>query len=467
MAAIDRSAARTVPVSVLMEYAGRAVARAVRRFLPPGRVLVLCGPGNNGGDGYVAARHLAAAGWPVAVAGLAAPQREAAQAAAAWDGPVVPFDTAEVARADIVIDAVFGAGLSRPVAGHVAEVLRAARRVVAVDTPSGVDGATGAIVGYAPAAALTVTFVRLKPGHLLQPGAGLMGRLVCADIGVPARVFEDVAVKTWRNDPALWDVPAQTAVSHKYSRGVVSICGGATMPGAARLSAAAARASGAGLVRIAALGGSDLYRLGAPGLVVDDPPLDALLSDERRKVWICGPGLTEAEVDTCLPALLGAGKAVLADAGAFAVAAGQPDRLRGAAVLTPHAGEFRRVFGDPGADRLAAARAAADRTGAVVVLKGSDTIVAAPDGRAAVNVHASPALATAGSGDTLTGVIGALLASGMPPWDAAAAGVWMHGEAGLRAGAWIVAEDLDRTLGDARRAASRDIAPTPCPAEGW
>jgi len=467
MARIDGIAGRTTPIAQLMEHAGRAVARSVMRHAAPCRVLVLCGPGNNGGDGYRAAAYLAAQGWPVSVAAPAPPSGEAAQAAADWRGPVVDFAPQEAERADLVIDALFGAGLSRPIDTQVESVLNAARRLVAVDIPSGVDGATGAVRRYAPQAWLTVTFFRLKPGHLLEPGRGLCGVLECADIGIAPDVLDEVPVQTWRNAPGLWSIPAQSAASHKYSRGVVTVCGGAAMPGAARLAAAAARASGAGLVRIAALSGGEMYRLGAPGLIVDDPPLPALMEDERRKVWVCGPGLTEAEVRTCLRPLIDAGRRVLADAGAFSLAAGDPSVLLGAAVITPHAGEFARVFGQPGDDRPAAARRAAAQTGAVVVLKGSDTIIAAPDGRVAINDHATPALATAGSGDTLTGVIAALLAADMPAWEAACAGVWMHGDAGIRAGAWILAEDLDRHLGTAREAAAGACAPAGAAGAGF
>ncbi|GBQ29050.1 NAD(P)H-hydrate dehydratase [Gluconacetobacter azotocaptans] len=456
MALIDAAASRVVPVRDLMEHAGRAVARAVRRHVAPCRVLVLCGPGNNGGDGYVAARRLAEAGWPVAVAALAPPRPDgdAAHAASLWRGPVVPFGAAEAARADLVIDAVFGAGLSRDIDDDLARVLAAARRIVAVDMPSGIDGATGAVRGYAPHAEMTVTFVRAKPGHLLLPGRDMLGRLVVADIGMPDSVWDAVAVRTWQNEPGLWQVPQDPVDSHKYTRGVVSICGGASMPGAARLAAAGARAAGAGLVRLAAGEVADLYRLGDPGLVVDGQALEDLLSDQRRAVWVCGPGLTVDEVGHALPLLLGAGRRVLVDAGAFLMAAGRPELLRGAAVITPHAGEFARVFGAPGADRLAAARAAAARIDGVVVLKGPDTVIAAPDGRAAINRHASTALATAGSGDTLTGVIATMLAAGMEAWQAACAGVWLHGEAGMRAGPWPVAEQFDRHLGAARERAA-------------
>lgn len=457
MGRVDQLASASVPVSTLMDNAGRAVARAVRRYMRPCRVLVLCGPGNNGGDGFVAARYLAEAGWSVAVAEMAAPHAgsAAAEASARFEGIRVPFALAEVERADLVIDAVFGAGLSRDVTGLPADLLQAARKIVAVDIPSGIDGATGQVRGSAPHAAMTVTFCRFKPGHLLYPGRSFMGRLVLADIGMPQAALEHVSPRAWQNTPGLWCLPEPGPESHKYTRGVVSLCAGQSMPGAARLCAGGARAAGAGLMRIAAGQDAPAYRLGAPGLVIDEGPLASLLADKRRAVWVCGPGLTEDEVQQTLPALLEAQKCVLADAGALSAAAGHPEKLRGVSVITPHIGEFTKLFGAPGANPPGSVRKAATQINAVVVLKGASTLIAAPDGRLAINDHASPALGTAGSGDTLSGVIAALLAAGMQAWDAACAGVWLHGEAGIQAGAWPIAEDLDRYLGPAREKATR------------
>ncbi len=405
---------------------------------------MLAGPGNNGGDGYVAARLLREDGWPVTLAALSPPRAgsDAADAAACWHGTSSPFTPAEAARAELVIDAVFGAGLARDVGGIVAETLRAARRVVAVDVPSGLDGATGAVRGYAPQAALTVTFFRLKPGHVLLPGRELCGETVLADIGLPSAVLRQVRPETRVNLPELWHVPKPGPQSHKYSRGHVTVVAGATMTGAARLAADAARRGGAGLVTIAASGRGDVYRAGSPGVLVSDAPLTDLLADKRRHVWVCGPGLGPEAARAALPVLLAAGRCVVADADVFSAFAGNPDALRGAAVLTPHAGEFARAFGDPGVDRVAAARAAAARTGSVVLLKGADTIVAAPDGRVAINVSAPPWLATAGSGDVLSGLIAGLLAQGMAAWDAAAAGAFVHGRAAVHAGPGLVVEDL-------------------------
>jgi hydroxyethylthiazole kinase-like uncharacterized protein yjeF len=433
-----------MPGPTLMAHAGRAVARAVRARFRPCRTLVLAGPGNNGGDGYVAARLLAQDGWPVGVAALAPPRAgsDAAGAALRWREPTMPFTPAEAARAELVVDAVFGAGLVRDVDGLVADTLRTARRVVAVDVPSGVDGATGAVRGYAPHAELTVTFFRLKPGHLLLPGRDRCGALELADIGLPAGVLEQVQPRGFANLPELWSLPRPRDDGHKYSRGHVTVIGGALMTGAARLAAEAARHAGAGLVTIAATERGDVYRAGPPGLLVSEAPLEALLADSRRNVWVCGPGLGPQAARATLPRLLEAKRRVVADADALTAFAGAPDALRGAAVLTPHSGEFSRVFGDPGVDRVAAARTAAVRTGAVVLLKGPDTIIAAPDGRAAINASAPPWLATAGSGDVLAGLIAGLLAQGMPDWQAACAGAFLHGRAALRAGSTMIVEDL-------------------------
>lgn len=448
MGQADRLAAASLPSYTLMQNAGRAVARAAVRHFETSRTLVLCGPGNNGGDGYVVARLLAQRGWPVTVAALAAPRAgtDAARAAAEWTGPVQEFDPVDTARAELVIDAVFGAGLARPVEGPAALSLNAARRVLAIDMPSGVDGATGAILGMAPQAELTVSFFRRKPGHLLLPGRDRLGRLEIADIGLPPAVLDRIDARTWHNLPPLWPRHPLGASDHKYTRGVVSICAGAAMGGAARLAAAGARGAGAGLVRIAAGQGACLYRDGPPGLIVDEAPLRSLLADLRRRVWVCGPGLDQAEVQATLPALLRAGRVVVADAGALSQAAGAPERLAGVAVITPHAGEFAGLFGDPGRDRLGAARDAARRIGAVVVLKGSDSVIAAPDGRAAINDNAPPWLGTAGAGDVLSGIVAALLAGGMAAFEAACAAVWLHGEAANLAGEGLLAEDLPPQL---------------------
>lgn len=459
MARADQAAlAAGIATETLMEAAGRAVARAIRARFRPGRTLVLAGPGNNGGDGYVAARYLEQAGWPVSVAALAPPNPGSAAAAASarWRGPMVPFTEAEAARAGLVVDALFGAGVTRPLAPEVTKVLRAAAApIVAVDVASGLDGATGQMLGYAPQAALTVSFFRLKPGHLLLPGRALCGETVLADIGLPEAVLEDIAPRCWRNHPALWSLPSLDLSAHKYTRGHLTILAGAAMPGAARLAALAARRLGAGLVTLHAetLELAAMLRAAAPGQLVSDATLDALLSDARRKVWVAGPGLLPHEATrVAIRSIIDSGKTLVADAGALTAAADHPELLRGAAVITPHAGEFTRLFGAPGVDRLGAARAAAARLGTVVVLKGPDSIIAAPDGRVIINDNAPPSLASAGTGDILAGAIAALLAQGMAPFEAAAAGVWLHGAGAANAPAGLIAEDLPALLAEARQA---------------
>jgi hydroxyethylthiazole kinase-like uncharacterized protein yjeF len=443
-------AASSVPVSVLMEAAGRAVARAAMSRFRPCRTLVLAGPGNNGGDGYVAARLLQQAGWPVAVAVMAParPGGPAAEAAARWRGPVLPFSPGEAARAGLVIDALLGAAPSRPLSAEALAVLRAAGGpILAVDVPSGLDGANGQPLGEVLPAALTVTFARLKPGHLLLPGRTLCGALALAEIGLPSAALDAALAgegeRSFRNAPGLWRLPRPGAESHKYKRGHVVVAGGA-MPGAARLAAAAARRAGAGLVTLAAASeaAAAAFRAGEPGAIVAGPPVAPLLEDARHSVWVIGPGLPPSEATRGLLAgALAAGRSVVADAGALGACAGEPEALRGAAIVTPHAGEFARLFGEAGPDRLAAARAASRRTGTVVVLKGPDTVVAAPDGRAAINHNAPPSLATAGTGDVLAGIAGGLLAQGMPHFEAACAAVWLQGEA-APPGPGTIAEDV-------------------------
>jgi hydroxyethylthiazole kinase-like uncharacterized protein yjeF len=433
----------------LMANAGRAVARTVAGRFRPCRTLVLCGPGNNGGDGYVVARLLQSIGWPITVAALA-PTRaggDAAAAARGWAGPTTAFGPFAATRSALVIDAVFGAGLSRDVDGIVAATLSAASKLVAIDVPSGLDGATGAPRGFAAQAAVTVTFFRLKPGHLLLPGRDLCGEIVLADIGLPGSVLERVGSRTQVNHPGLWHVPMPSAAGHKYSRGHVTLVGGAAMTGATRLAVEGARRVGAGLVTIASPAEAvAVYRTGPPGVIVSDATIGLLLQDERRQVWVCGPGLGPAAARNFLPLLTAAKRTVVADADALTAFADQPDGLRGAAVLTPPLGEFTQVFGPPGADRPRAAVAAAARTGAVVLLKGADTIVAAPDGRVSINASAPPWLATAGAGDVLAGMIAGLLAQGMPPWEAASAGAWLHGRAAVLAGPGMIAEDIAAAL---------------------
>ncbi|MGE4483108.1 NAD(P)H-hydrate dehydratase [Acidocella sp.] len=424
--------------AALMEAAGRAVARDIMRRCGKTPILVLTGPGNNGGDGKVAARYLAWEGWPVKLRDF----REA-----------VPED---VSRAGLVIDAIFGAGLSRDLDDHTVALLRAAKRLVAVDVPSGLDGATGQIRGFAPQAEFTVTFARKKPGHLLFPGRALCGEVLLRDIGMPDSVIGQVGPDIWENGPALFTLPGRAATGHKYSNGDVTLLSG-TLPGASRLAAMAARRGGAGMVSIAA---ADAAPLPEAGIILRHETLDELLRDTRRGTWVVGPGLGVAAASAALDKLRAVGGlTILADADALTACASAPERLRGVAVITPHAGEFVRLFGAIGPDKVAAARRAAALTGAVVVLKGADSVIAAPDGTAAINANAPPWLATGGTGDVLAGLTAALLARGMGPFPAACAGVWLHGAAAQAAGPGMLAEDLPALLG--RLAQNSPLAPSP------
>jgi NAD(P)H-hydrate epimerase len=465
MSVADRAAvAAGVAESLLMEAAGRAVAEAVTRRWSRRPVTVLCGPGNNGGDGFVAARHLAARGWPVGLALLGARDHlagAAAEHAARFRGTIDALSPSVLDGAGIVIDAIFGAGLSRPLEGiarATVEALAASSLpIVAVDVPSGVDGMTGAVRGAAAAAAVTVTFFRKKPGHLLYPGRGLCGTLLLAQIGIPDAVLGDIAPRCFANGPPLWlgAYPWPQAEDHKYSRGHVVVAGGPVLTGAARLAARAAARAGAGLVTVTAPENAwPVYAAALTGIIVRPmrrvEDFSALIGDERVRAMVIGPGAgVVSETRAAALAALGTGRAVVLDADALTVFAKEPATLFGAikgpAVLTPHDGEFARLFKLEG-DRLSRARDAARIAGAVVVLKGADTVVAAPDGMAAINVNAPPDLATGGTGDVLSGLIAGLLAQGLGPFAAACAGTWLHGEAAREFGPGLVADDLIDTL---------------------
>lgn len=463
-----------VPGEILMENAGCAVAAATLALNRGREVLVLCGPGNNGGDGFVAARHLAAAGRRVRVALLGDPSRltgDAAEMAARWTGAVEPLSADSIGNAGVIVDALFGAGLSKPIEGAVAAVVEAVNRshvpVVAVDVPSGVDGTSGEIRGVAVRATRTVTFFRLKPGHLLLPGRELCGELKLAQIGIEDGVLEQIAPETYANGPRLWGgrLPRPRPQSHKYDRGhALVVSGGPWNTGAARLSARAALRIGAGLVTVAsptAALPSNAAHLTAVMLTEAEgvAGLARALDDARRNAVLIGPaaGVSE-ETRQRVQVTLGARRPVVLDADALTCFADEPARLfkaiaadaGRAVVLTPHEGEFRRLFKDAdlaeGGTRLERARAAARTSGAVIVLKGADTVVAAPDGRAAINADAPAWLATAGSGDVLSGMAAGLLAQQMPAFEAAAAAVWLHGAVACDIGPGLIAEDLSERL---------------------
>jgi hydroxyethylthiazole kinase-like uncharacterized protein yjeF len=462
-----------VPGSVLMQNAGEAVARAIARRWTPRAVSVLCGPGNNGGDGFVVAAALAKAGWPVRVALLGTRDRLRGDArihAARWSGGVEPVTPAVLDGTALAVDALFGSGLRGVLDAAVQATLNAATQsgipIVAVDVPSGVMGDTGESLGAA-AAACTVTFARKKRAHALMPGRELCGDIVVADIGIPPAVFESLSVDCWENDPVLWqaELPRAKPLANKYTRGHALLYGGYPMTGAARMAARAAARAGAGLTTIAVPPAAfAVYASSLTSIMVQpvepDGGLTRLLSDSRYTGFLIGPGagVSDTTRDNAL-ALLRTGRPVLLDADAISVFASRAAELRqaigGACVMTPHEGEFGRLF-DLRGDKLTRARAAARQIGAVIVLKGADTVIAAADGRAIINTNAPATLATAGAGDVLGGFILGLLAQGMDAFLAAAAGVWMHGAAAAAFGPGLLAEDLPDLLPAVLRALAHE-----------
>lgn len=468
MAGIDKAAADSgIDSLALMERAGQAVAAAaLRRFPGALRFVVLAGPGNNGGDGYVAARALAEAGAAVFLYRLATPRArsDAGRASERFGGSINPLDQYVPAIGDVVIDALFGAGLSRDLDPVVCKLIDRvnglALPVLAVDLPSGVDGRTGLVRGGAFEAVHTVTFMCRKPGHLLMPGRSLCGELEVFDIGVPPRIVLAASHHLRVNVPDVWamSLPKAAASAHKYGHGHLAVfSGGALATGAAGLSATAGLHAGAGLVTVlspAGAGAANAAHLTAVMLREIDgvAALDALLADPRYSAFVLGPGFGDLDRARAYVGRLSERPLVL-DADGITAFRERPEALFEAfdggqtrLVLTPHDGEFSRLFPDIATDaalsKVDRARAAAARSHAVIVLKGADTVIAAPDGRALINDNAPPWLATAGSGDVLSGIIGAHLAQGMPAFEAAAAGVWRHGEAARRAGPGLTAEDL-------------------------
>jgi ADP-dependent NAD(P)H-hydrate dehydratase / NAD(P)H-hydrate epimerase len=486
--------ARGVAGLTLMERAGCAVAEVAAAFAPSmaAAIAVVCGPGNNGGDGFVAARILRERGYRVRLGLLGrreALKGDAAVMAQRWGEPIEPLETRTLENADLIIDALFGAGLARPLEGTAADVVAAinaaGKPVLAVDVPSGLDGTTGCSCGPVVQASSTVTFFRLKPGHVLLPGRALCGEVRLAEIGIPDAVLGEIGPRSKLNRPTQWRqaYPWPRVDGHKYSRGhAVVVSGPAESTGAARMGARAALRVGAGLVTVT--GSATATAVNATHLTAvmvkaigADAALSEFLADERHNAALIGPGAgvgsaTAATVTT----VLASPAAVVLDADAltsFAPAAGQeataaaafgfvargaeprptPDALfraitarTAAVVLTPHEGEFTRLFGKLAGSKLDRARRAAEQSGAVVILKGPDTVIAAADGRAAINDNAPPWLATAGSGDVLAGLVTGLLAQRMPAFDAACAAVWLHGECANHLGLGLIAEDLPEAL---------------------
>jgi NAD(P)H-hydrate epimerase len=447
----------------LMENAGSAVAHAIEKRWSARPAIVLCGPGNNGGDGFVTARHLSEAGWSVRVALLGSQDHLTGAArhhADLWRGTVEPLTPAVLDGAELVVDAIFGAGLSRALEESSVETLAAAARsklpIVAIDVPSGLMGDTGEVLG-AVASVLTVTFFRKKPGHLLLPGRLLCGEVVVADIGISSSVLEQISPNTFENDPCLWigDLPRPQDNGNKYSRGHALISGGYPMTGAARMAARAAARAGAGLTTIAVSSlALPVYAAALTSIMVQPlavpEDFDCLLDDAHYKAFLIGPGAgTGEETRSRVLAMLETGRPTVLDADALTTFADDPPTLdqaiTGPCVLTPHDGEFKRLF-DPSGDKLTRTRVAARRSGATIILKGSDTVITAPDGRSVINSNAPPTLATAGSGDVLSGIVLGLLAQGMDSFLAASAAVWLHGAAATEFGPGLIAEDLPDLL---------------------
>jgi hydroxyethylthiazole kinase-like uncharacterized protein yjeF len=460
----------------LMEQAGRAVADAVAERQPRGsRIVVVAGPGNNGGDGFVAARRLAEGGYRVRLLFLGDRARlrgDAALAAQRWSGSTEPASPSAVMPADAIIDALFGAGLDRPIEGVAREMVAAINAarcpVYAVDLPSGINGTSGAVMGAAVDATETVTFFRRKIGHVLLPGRLHCGRTRVAEIGIPASVLDRIKPRTFLNDPKLWAdcFPVPRLDGHKYARGhAVVVSGGLSSTGAARLAARGALRAGAGLVTIASPREA-LAVNAAASLAVMVRPVDGadelagFLADKRRNAVVLGPGGgVGPQMRALVLAALAGERAVVLDADALTSFSDAPEMLIGAirsragaaTVLTPHEGEFVRLFKTMDEfhkpqSKLEKARLAAQKTGAIVLLKGPDTVVAAPDGRAAIAGNAPPWLATAGAGDVLAGMLAGLLAQGAAAYEAVAAAVWLHGEAAAEAGPGLIAEDLPEAL---------------------
>jgi len=467
MGRIDKAAADSgIDSFGLMQKAGAHVAAVLLAHYPEvQRAVVLCGPGNNGGDGHVAASLLAASGVEVVRFGMEPkPGGDAAKARQACPGSLLPLDDWLPSQGDVIVDALFGAGLDRPVTSDIAALIDRVQQtdtpVIAVDLPSGLSGRTGEPTGACFSASHTVTFAALKPGHLLMPGRALCGQIHLCDIGIPARqISSDDPM--WKNHPGLYASkrPATDAGQHKYGRGhLVVFCGPLSSTGAARLSATAGLNSGAGLVTMANGPGATLALASHLTAIMqrsvrDEAELETWLSDKRLSAFVLGPGFGDLEKARSYTARLAAtGRPVVLDADGLTSFADNPEALaelfagEPRLILTPHEGEFRRLCGDLADDtslsKIDRARAAARRFNAIMVYKGPDTVIAAPDGRAAVNANAPAWLATAGSGDVLTGIIGSLLAQGMPAFEAACAGVALHGDAANRAGRGMSAEDL-------------------------
>jgi ADP-dependent NAD(P)H-hydrate dehydratase / NAD(P)H-hydrate epimerase len=447
----------------LMDNAGSVVAQIITERWPIQPVIVLCGPGNNGGDGFVVARKLKLAGWSIRVALLGSLEdlkNESAEHARFWQGPIEILSPDVLGNATIVVDAVFGAGLNRAFSGAAKQTLLAAIHkkliIVAIDIPSGIMGDSGEDLG-AVQANLTVTFFRKKPGHLLLPGRKLCGETLVREIGLSSSVFSEIEPTAFENNPCLWisELPSINDDSNKYQRGHALIYGGYPMTGASRLASHACARMGAGLTTIATPEiAHGIYSAGLMSIMVKPlesaTAIDSLLIDSQFSGFLIGPGAgVSSETKELALKMLATGKPTVIDADAITSFKEHPSQLFNsivnACVLTPHEGEFSRLFAQAGC-KLERARKAAAQSGAIVILKGADTVIASPDGTAVINSNAPATLATAGAGDVLSGMILSLLSQGMQPFQACCAAVWMHGEAANLFGIGLIADDLPDLL---------------------
>lgn len=420
-------------VEELMERAGAALAEAAYRFAGPTPALVLCGPGNNGGDGYVAARHLLSRGIPVRIAAISEPKSDAAKwVRSEWSGEIEMLSNT-TAPAALLIDCLFGTGLKRgledDVSAQLSRLCGQAIVKVAGDLPSGVESDGGTELSPVPQFDLTVAFGALKPAHLLYPAMHKCGRVVLADIGIEA--------ETKWHEIAPPQLPPLDPGGHKYDRGLVHALAG-KMPGAIALAAKAAALAGPGYVRVS----TSRHIEGLPSAVVQTDTAE--VNDERIGCLLVGPGMGDIPQVLTLALTSRAPKVIDADA---ITHLGEPERLKGQdAILTPHEGEFLKLFGKIEGNKPDRAPEAARRAGAVVVYKGADTLVADPDGRLAFRPPAPAWLASAGTGDVLAGVIAAMRARGLPAFEAACAGVWLQGEAAEIAGPHMIADNLANAI---------------------
>jgi NAD(P)H-hydrate epimerase len=464
------------PLIVLMERAGLAVAEQIMARYEKRPTMVLCGPGNNGGDGFVAARHLSAKGWPVRVllyGKLEELAPEAKIAASRWRGAVMTASAAAVdgvieKGARLIVDALYGIGLKRPIAGEAAAMLQAVNRaslpVVSIDIPSGLNSDTGQIFGQTVAANLTVCFFRKKLAHVVMPGRMICGETVVVDIGIPDDGLKGLPLQISENHPDLWSgyFPQPRLNMNKYDRGHALVLGGVEMTGASRLAALAAQRIGAGLVTITAPDSvRHIYAAAMTSIMVKpveegegfSQSFGNILSDHRFNVAILGPGAGAHDgTKAAVYAALAANKRCVLDADAINVFTREADLLRTLlepvhhqCIITPHEGEFERLFQriiDPAKDKITRVRQAAAYLNCPVLLKGADTIVASPEGLVIVNANAPATLATAGSGDVLAGFVGGLMAQGVDPFIAGCMAAWLHGAVATEHGPCLIAEDL-------------------------